>query len=302
MALIQSGLVEAQIKSPTVRGLLHQRSREFRYSDLTPDPKDCTHLPTDYYKYTGEFSSHDTSSRGHISWTEKRTPEGPSHSVSQALENLSIHDTPIAESDTGDSDWFAGQSVVCPTFAGGESSTGEDVFTNHNVFRAILSFFEEVSQDTQHYCNPLFKIFEDKLEHTLDNPPMLDQDGSPKDSAYLQTGMSPEQAELDAARMILQDMSSALNACPPDLPKLAKGREKLEERIKNQETKIQRMERDALGHGALRANEAATQRENWRPETEGPQVAFAGTMVDSELLRAAGLPETAEEGLRAQQS
>ena len=32
-------------------------------------------------------------------------------------------------------------------------------------------------------------------------------------------------------------------------------------------------------------------------QVEGPKVPFAGTMVDSELLKAAGLVESAEEGL-----
>jgi hypothetical protein len=36
---------------------------------------------------------------------------------------------------------------------------------------------------------------------------------------------------------------------------------------------------------------------NWKMQVEGPKVPFAGTMVDSELLKAAGLVESAEEGL-----
>lgn len=38
-------------------------------------------------------------------------------------------------------------------------------------------------------------------------------------------------------------------------------------------------------------SEKAREGHVWKPQVEGPQVAFAGTMVDSRLLKAAGLME-----------
>ncbi|EUC41268.1 hypothetical protein COCMIDRAFT_106590 [Bipolaris oryzae ATCC 44560] len=47
---------------------------------------------------------------------------------------------------------------------------------------------------------------------------------------------------------------------------------------------------EARNEGAL-LGEKTSKGHGWKPQVEGPQVAFAGTMVDSELLKAAGLME-----------
>ena len=54
--------------------------------------------------------------------------------------------------------------------------------------------------------------------------------------------------------------------------------------------------------GAVKAGEAEEIRENWEPQYDGPKVPFAGTMVDSELLKGAGLFETAEKALQEMDS
>ena len=47
---------------------------------------------------------------------------------------------------------------------------------------------------------------------------------------------------------------------------------------------------EARNRGAV-LGEKMSEGRGWKPQVEGPQVAFAGTMVDSELLKAAGLME-----------
>lgn len=44
-------------------------------------------------------------------------------------------------------------------------------------------------------------------------------------------------------------------------------------------------------HEGAVIGEKLSEGHGWKPQVEGPQVAFAGTMVDSELLKAAGLME-----------
>ncbi len=118
------------------------------------------------------------------------------------------------------------------------------------------------------------------------------------DSADIQTAsqlLTPEQTELNDAHEKLAGMRSALDACPADIEALAKGRARLAEKIARQEGVVQELLTKALGSGSLGAGEAEDVRRSWSPKVEGLSVPFAGTMVDSELLKAAGLGETAGE-------
>ena len=125
--------------------------------------------------------------------------------------------------------------------------------------------------------------------------------------------MTPEQAELEEARERLAELRVAFTACPDGISELVQGRAMLGKKIKVMETRVDDLENKTkkallLGggggdHGVL--NVAGEEREekdkkkggNWKMQVEGPKVPFAGTMVDSELLKAAGLVESAEEGL-----
>jgi len=107
--------------------------------------------------------------------------------------------------------------------------------------------------------------------------------------------MTPEQSALNNARDMLTEFRTELDACPTDVPELEKGRKSLETKVSDLELQVENLEKEALSHGGLRADEAVTRRENWKPQVEGPKVPFAGTMVDSELLKVTGLmPADAE--------
>jgi hypothetical protein len=304
MALIHSLTDDSQIKDPNLRAFLHQRAREWRYSDLTTNPQNCTELPPNY---SSQVTSSDVKITKHIAWNDVVPTTSLSSKVTSALHRLAISVTPAKKEETAPTssdqyaDWSSGSAAICPTFSGGHESTGECIFTDPGVQLAVLSFFEEVAQDPENYCNPNLKPYTAAPQPSPDNPLELDPD-NPNVAGYssLPPEMTPEQADLNVAKEKLEQMQLALVACPENVPELEPGRQKLVERIANQEVKIEKLEERALVTGGLAAGQAPEQREqreNWKPQKEGPKVKFAGTEVDSELLKAAGLVDTAEEGL-----
>jgi hypothetical protein len=310
MALVHSLVVDAQIKNPKLRTFLHQRAREWRFSDLSTNPRHCTELPVGFDDDAREDSplavTSSTKADKHIAWNEDLPKASALSGITDTLYRLAPNMTPAKKdeptepaspaSDSSTNDWTSGQAAICPTFAGGPVVTGECMLTNPAVQDAILSFFEEVAQDPQHYRNPIIKVHTLAPQPTVDNPLVLDPD-NPKVAAFpsLPPEMSPDQAELDCAKEKLEQMQCALQACSANVPELTSGRTNLVERIVNQEAKIEKLEKKALATGGLTAGEAQQKRENWQPPKEGPKVKFAGTMVDSELLKAAGLGDTVEE-------
>ncbi|KAJ4373804.1 hypothetical protein N0V83_002543 [Neocucurbitaria cava] len=304
MALIHSIIDESQIKHPNLRAFLHQRTRQWKYSDVTSDPCHCVNLPDDYEDcFEGEpygtYSS-TADSLKQVCWNEDLPVPGALSSITKTLHRVALtvtapklNDAAVVASAT-DTEWSTGQSVICPTFAGGSESSGECVFTNPTVQHTILSFFEEVAQDPENYRNPSFKIYTETPQPTPENALILSADDlTVFDHKSLLPEMTPEQAELGEERQKLNDMRVALQACPLN-PELEKGRERLIKKIQDKETEIDGLEKKALATGSLKAGEAMEKRENWKPQKEGPKVAFAGTMVDSELLKAAGMFETAD--------
>ncbi|KAH7067094.1 Arb2 domain-containing protein [Paraphoma chrysanthemicola] len=308
MALIHSLIDDSQVKNPTLRAFLHQRAREWRYSDLTNDPDKCTEVPEGYYKEAKGTSAEQFPAperiEEHIAWNENVQNPGALSGIVKAMHRLIVSATPsqkeVPSSASSDTDtlWSSGQGAICPTFAGGPESAGECIFTNSAVQQTVLKFFEEVAQDPENYRNPNMSTYTEAPLPTPDAPLALDPE-NPDIAGFssLAAEMTPEQMEVDEAKEKLQDMRLALSACPSNVPELASGRAKLVHRIAIQETKIEKLQKKALATGGLAAGEAPEQRENWKPQKEGPKVAFAGTMVDSELLKAAGLGDTAEEEL-----
>lgn len=302
MALIHSLIDDMQIKDPNLRVFLHQRAREWRYSDLSISPEDCTELPEDYK--SSQDSPLGARANKHIAWNEDVSQGSVMSSITGAPHRLVINTTPSKEADDAsagleDSDcWSSGQVAICPTFAGGRESTGECIFTYFAVQHAVLDFFEEVARNPENYRNPNFKVYNPVPQPTPENPLALDPD-TPEVAGFasLPPEMTPEQAELDMAKEKLDQMRLALKACPAKVSELQQGRAKLLERIAKQEVKIEKLKKKALATGGLKSKEAPEQRENWKPQKEGVKVEFAGTEVDSELLKAAGLLDTAEEGL-----
>jgi hypothetical protein len=302
MALIHSLVDDSQIKDHNIRAFLHQRAREWRYSDLSINPKDCTELPDNYEPLQGSPS--DTKVAHPIAWNEI-VPKGSVLSgITSALHRLVVNVTPLkkdespAASDTFET-WSSGMSPACHTFAGGRDSAGECILTDFAVQHAVLEFFEEAAQDPQNYRNPNFKPYTQAPQPSPDNPLALDPD-NPNVAGFssLPPEVTTEQAIVDMAKEKLQQMKLALKSCPSTQPELQAGRAKLVERIANQKTKIEKLEKMALAAGGLKIEEAPEQRENWKPQEEGEKVEFAGTKVDSNLLKAAGLMDTAKDELK----
>ena len=303
MAMIHTIVDNSEITDPRLKAFLYGRARQWRYSDLSSSPTQCTQLPDDY--------SSDPPGQAKpkvpkiIHWNDTLPAAGPLPGITKSISRLTLGTSGAssakpAEADTAaDVEWGNGD-VPCPTFAGGKEPTGECVFTEPGVQRAILSFFEEVAQDPESYRNPNFTTVVNIPQPTTDAPFALDANATMPDAADIQPTtpmVTSEQAELMEARAKLDDMRTALKACPDDVDMLAKGRTRLMEKIVNQETLIKDLQVKALGSGSLGAGEAGGVRQEWAHEVKGSQVPFAGTMVDSELLKAAGLGETAGEEL-----
>ncbi|KAI4615425.1 uncharacterized protein J4E87_009103 [Alternaria ethzedia] len=313
MAFIHSLIDDSQIKDEQIRAFMHQRTRQWRFSDLTCNPQHCVDLPTDYNRQVNGPCSADTPSTmqsiKHMSW-HASIPTGPVSALTKAFHSLALSvtssagaSTPTATSTSTSgeesTEWSSGQAVICPTFAGGDNSVGECIFTYPPTQHAILSFFQDVAQDPVHYRNPPgLQIFTEAPKPSPENPLALSSDHENDAGLYLQNLLpqtTSEHAELDEARERLAELQVALSACPTDAAELDKGRVKLEVKVKSMEAKIEALEIKALSHGGLAAGEVVEKREDWKPQVEGPQVPFAGTMVDSELLKAAGLMESVDE-------
>jgi hypothetical protein len=302
MALIHSLVDDSQIKDSNIRAFLHQRVREWRYSDLSINPHDCTKLPESYESL--QDMSTNARVAHHIAWNEDIPKSSVLSGISSALHRLvnvassKNADKTSAVSDAS-ADWSSGMVPICPTFAGGRDSAGECILTNFAVQHAVLEFFEEVAQNSENYSNPNFKPFKHAPQPSPDNPLALDPD-NPDVAGFssLPPEITPEQTEIYMAKEKLEQMKLAVRACPASVSELQQGRTKLIERIANQKTKIEKLEKKALATGGLKAEEAPEQRENWRLQKEGQKIKFAGTEVDSELLKAAGLMDTTEEELK----
>ena len=339
MALIHSLVDDSQVKDRRVRTFLHQRTRQWKFSDLTSDPQHCTDLPNSYDQQADQCASpKDTpsimQSTKHISWHESIST-GAVPTLTKALHHLAVSITPFAHSTTRKeedeekiAEWSSGQAVICPTFAGGNNSVGECIFTYPPVQHAILSFFQDVAQDPLHYRNPPgLKTYTAAPQPSPDHPlalsPINDDNNGDDDDTGINfrtptLQMTPEQAELEEARERLAELRVAFTACPDGISELVQGRAKLGKKIKVMETRVEDLENKTnkalllLGgggsggggdHGGLivpgeeREEKDKKKGGNWKMQVEGPKVPFAGTMVDSELLKAAGLVESAEEGL-----
>ncbi|KAL1797042.1 hypothetical protein ACET3X_005582 [Alternaria dauci] len=331
MALVHSIVDDSQIKDQHVRAFLHQRARQWRLSDLTSNPQHCTALPKSYDQHASQCSSSkDTpsimQSTKHISWHET-IPTGAVSPPTKAFHHLAIDTTPLPPSTTDEEDteiteWSSGQAPICPTFAGSTNAVSECIFTCPSVQHAILSFFQDVAQDPLTYRNPLnLKPFTGAPQPSPDNPLALSPDNNKNDGQeengedlglnFNDTAqqITHEQAELEESRDRLAELRIAFSACPNTVPELVRGRAKLEKKIRIMETRVGELEKkienalllgDGHGHGVEeeKVEEGKEKKSgNWKMQVEGPKVRFAGTMVDSELLKAAGLGESVEEGL-----
>ena len=303
MAMVYTILDNSEITDPRLKAFLHGRTRQWKFSDLSCSPTQCTQLPDDYSSDSPNQAKLQVPKIIH--WNDILPETRPLPGITKSMSRLALGVTgtssvkPAEEVAGANVEWGNGD-VPCPTFAGGKEPTGECVFTEPDVQRAILSFFEEVAQDPDNYRNPKFMTAVNIPQPTADAPFALDAKTTMPDTADIQPAspmMTPEQAELEQARAKLDDMRTALKACADDVKMLAKGRARLLGKIVKQEALIKDLQKKALGSGSLGAGAAEEDRQGWTQPVNGSQVPFAGTMVDSELLKAAGLGETAREGL-----
>ncbi|KAF2109754.1 Arb2 domain-containing protein [Lophiotrema nucula] len=182
---------------------------------------------------------------------------------------------------------------ICTTFAASDQPSAECIFTDFNVQHEILNFFDEVasSEDPFRWCNPDFDISPSilqpaKKEEKTNNPGFEDE-------------VSSEQQAIDELCSEIKHMKASHVATPfyPIDPELNAGSYNLAKRIAIAESELKGLETKLLAKGGLKAGQGEEVRGKWETKGGGPKVPFAGTMVDSEALKAAGLLETAEEGL-----
>lgn len=244
-------------------------------------------------------ATEDATAAEHISWSEtiKSTEVVPS--LTKAINNTTAdRRLPKSQDSSTDVQSLSSSGTICPTFAGGDCFLGESVFTQPLVRRAILSFFEEIARNPMNYKNSALTIYTNAPQPTADKPLELSSEVPADNGApSFLPEITLEQAHLDEARETLIKMRVALDACPSNVEALKVGREKLIKKINKKEMEIEELAKKALSNGGLKAGEAQDLRENWKPQKEGKMVPFAGTMVDSELLRAAGMLDTAKEEL-----
>ncbi|PSN70334.1 hypothetical protein BS50DRAFT_662530 [Corynespora cassiicola Philippines] len=308
LAVVQSLYSGTQIKNPTLDAFLQQRTRHWRFSGTTSDPAVCTELPAHYSSCKPPTTGYPRPAN----WLEK-TAAGPIHTLSGILNRLTLSTTaPTPEPSSPSSrppspgSAFRDQEPLCPTFAGGDDPIGECIFTTPSVQRAILSFFSAVALDPHAFANPPLAIGSPwyTSSTTIPNPtpsnplpldPVPTSGFQPADTpTALPAGvnMTPTHAAARKARAQLADMRACLSACP-EAEHLAKGRAALVEKIAAKEKKVAELEAKALASGGLGRREEGGSRmrlESLRQrKTEGPKVRFAGAMVDSELVRGAGL-------------
>jgi hypothetical protein len=306
MAIVDTMVDATSIHNPSFKAFLHQRVRQWKITDNT-DPRKCSELPSDYASQDGAFDYEKTKGQGDaypkINWLDTVSPSSLISTVTGLLKRLKMTVTPhksTHETEAESTDFYNyGYDPICPTFGSGDGdeSVGECIFTTPTIQQAILEFFEEVAQNPSEYHNPAFTT-SNAPQPTPDSPLELD----PEDSGIttfqpLPAEMSPEQQEVDIIKRRLANMKACLAATPEDNPELEEGRAGLEKRIVTVTEELEEAQKKALASGGLGAGEAEEIRENWEPQYDGPKVPFAGTMVDSELLKGAGLFETAEKAL-----
>ncbi|KAF2679454.1 hypothetical protein K458DRAFT_346779 [Lentithecium fluviatile CBS 122367] len=316
MAAIQSHMRNAQVTDPALRAFLHMRTRQWEVVESnTTDCTRCTSLPTDY-KVQRAPTKQDAPRP--IEWlkpSEPREQDGakPEEDARQLYANSTYYvdpSTPQPETRKLSVDSFIlDTDPICPTFAGGDASIGECIFTQRMVQQTIMNFFEEAAQDPMNFCNPAFKL--DVPAPTPDNPFTLSADEAAVEaaaaaSASLPQDMLSEEAQVLAAhREILADMKTALRATPSSA-EFAPGRERLESRIARKKAKVVDLEKKALATGGLGAGAAqelrdkwenGTNGEKWVSKTKGDAIPFAGVEADSEVVKGAGCLGTVEEEL-----
>ncbi|ORY19683.1 Arb2 domain-domain-containing protein [Clohesyomyces aquaticus] len=294
LAFSQSSYVSSQIHNPELTQFLHQRARQWKLSSHSINPRDCVEVPkTEKYKDGSSTSSHMTNPRRPISWLEKLPASTPMSAVSGLLHHLSLALIPRNGKSRESSYDSEERLPLCPTFAGGNQAIGECVFTEAEVQKCILDFFEEVAQDPKDFHNPEFKLA--KAITPTPGGGVWGEDAGVNE--LMPPEMSPKRMEIDNKKAQIENMKVSIKVTPKDNPELEPGRKGLEKRLVKAEQELEDLLKKGVATGGLVGEEAEDVRERWEPVGTGPKIPFAGTMVDSELVRGAGLLDTADEAL-----
>ncbi|KAF2709691.1 hypothetical protein K504DRAFT_467643 [Pleomassaria siparia CBS 279.74] len=303
LAVIQSMMEADRIHDPKLKAFLHQRARQWKLFD-DPNPRQCAELPKDYTP--GVENATQTKPAQSVNWLDNTAPQGPVAVVLNLLDQLVVKshpsDSKLEPESTVDYSDFE-YEPICTGFGGGEATVGECIFTDTDVQDAILAFFEEVAQNPSDYRNPLFST---KIPApTIENPLTLTVNASDTKPVAFQPHpmeMTLEQEEVDSHKQELDRMKASLSALPTNITDLEKGRLGLERRIAKAEAELTELQMKALATGGVAVGEMPELQEellgeNWEPKPEGPKVSFLGAEVDSNLLKGAGLFETANRTL-----
>lgn len=295
MAVINSLAFPYDIPNVTVKTLLHQRAREWAINDRSNDPRQCVKVPPenstdDDIKDSSAVTTAptpDTASK--IDWMENLSTIPSVTEIIDYLKHLVVTDKSPPPIDNGDCD-MSTDDAICPMFPYRDPNggfAGECVFTSPEIQAAVLDFFEEVAQNPAGFKNPIFKPVPAPAPSSFED---FDDFNQPE--------INPEQTELEEKKRELAKLVEALEVTPKDKPELKAGIAAMVKRMEQAKEKIRELEQEGLASGGLGQGEAGKARDEWDTTAEsGTKIPFAGTMVDSESLRRAGLGKTADDEL-----
>jgi hypothetical protein len=288
MAIVNPFMTGSNITNPNLKNFLHQRARQWKVASGATDPRECIEVPHHYAQDDLEIL--DSSKEGPINWLENISPLSANIDISK---NSSCFKASNENASAEGLDERYDMDPICATFAGGSDNptgAGECVFTNRAVQHCILEFFEEVAHKPNGFRNPTFIA-------ARSDPTGWGEEGDAAYQPLRLVEISPERTELEEKRKHLANMREALLFIPNYDPDLYMGRNNLQKRISELEEDVFRLQKKAHLGGGLKSGEVKDMTDHWSPEKQGPLISFAGVLVDSELVKGAGLEETVEEEL-----
>ena len=143
LAAVQSPTIGNDILNPEVKTFLHARARHWQTSSSSPNPSQCNALPP---CYTSQVQSRAPRHKVPVDWLEKEQTGIGHRASTQCGHGPEVKAAITIPTKMSPNDEFTDFIPICPTFGGGDTLTGECVFTQHVVQQAILTFFEDVAQ------------------------------------------------------------------------------------------------------------------------------------------------------------
>ncbi|KAF2275089.1 uncharacterized protein EI97DRAFT_87539 [Westerdykella ornata] len=293
MALIEPRMHSSHIHNPHLRAFLRRRARQWRV-ESSNNPAECVAVPSHYAEEvaalegsTGEKVDVTPAEKDHLNWLDTVQASGTVSNILSAiptqLANLKISLGPDHGTKAAD-DTRPLEDSICPTFCDDENphGAGECIFIARSVQRCVLQFFEEVAKDPAKYHNPVFEV---------NAPDALEDNGWGEEETPADASTK---AELKIRKEELERMKTALRNTP-ETAEFREGKVALEKRIQRLEKEYQELSEKKSTEENTGTTAAQEKKEVWEPVGRGPKVPFAGDMVDSELVKASGLDDSAED-------